>query len=201
MSGVINAAMVELLSGLGVRQFKKLVRQLRREGADPTLKGRPWGLGFEDRVLLVIAYWRTNLTMRQIAVLFGNSNSAADRIIDDLAHKLALRPRKRFTSETVLIVDGTLVPTRDHKAARQPERLSRSCCIRRRPRHPHRDRDRRRWLPKHVSAHPAPAQARGRAADGVEGGPQTSPLLAELQQSGSHRTVRVPTQIDLRDIA
>lgn len=120
MAGVISAAdetMIELFSGLTARQFAKLVRQLRAEGADPALKGRPWGLAFEDRVLLVAAYWRTNLTMRQIAALFGTSKSAADRIIDDLAPKLALRPRKRYAPETVLIVDGTLVPTRDRQVA------------------------------------------------------------------------------------
>jgi hypothetical protein len=55
--------------------------------------------------------------MRQIAALFGTSKSAVDRIIDDLAPKLALRPRQRFAPETVLIVDGTLIPTRDHAVA------------------------------------------------------------------------------------
>lgn len=109
--------MTELFSGLSARQFAKLVRQLRAEGADPALRGRPWKLAFEDRVLLVAAYWRTNLTMRQIAALFGTSKSAADRVIDDLAPKLALRPRQRYAPETVLIVDGTLVPTRDHQVA------------------------------------------------------------------------------------
>jgi Helix-turn-helix of DDE superfamily endonuclease len=64
---------VELFSGLSARQFAKLVRQLRREGAEPPLKGRPWKLAFEGRVLLVAAYWRTNLTIRQIAALFGTS--------------------------------------------------------------------------------------------------------------------------------
>lgn len=77
--------MVLLFSELSPRRFAQLVRQLRREGADPALRGRPWKLTFEDRVLLVAAYWRTNLTMRQIAALFGTSKSAADRIIDDLA--------------------------------------------------------------------------------------------------------------------
>lgn len=76
MAGVISAAdemIVELFSGLSARQFAKLVRQLRREGAEPPLKGRPWKLAFEGRVLLVAAYWRTNLTIRQIAALFGTS--------------------------------------------------------------------------------------------------------------------------------
>jgi hypothetical protein len=109
--------MVLLFSGLIPSRFATLVRQLRREGADPALRGRPWKLAFEDRVLLVAAYWRTNLTMRQLAALFGTSKSAADRIIDDLAPKLALRPRQRYAPERVLIVDGTLVPTRDHAVA------------------------------------------------------------------------------------
>lgn len=54
----------------------------RCEGAGP---GRPWSLTLEDRVLLVAAYWRTNL---------GVSKSAADRIIDDLGPSLALPPRR-----------------------------------------------------------------------------------------------------------
>jgi hypothetical protein len=82
-------------------------------------KGRPWSLPLEDRVLLVAAYWRTNLTLRQLAPLFGVSKSAADRIIDHLVPTLALQQRKRFRKDTVLIADGTLVPTRDHTIAEQ----------------------------------------------------------------------------------
>ncbi len=70
-------------------------------------------------MLLVAAYWRTNLTMRQLALLFGISKSAADRIIDHLGPLMSLRPRRRFSKDTVLIVDGTLVPTRDHEVAEQ----------------------------------------------------------------------------------
>jgi hypothetical protein len=102
---------------LSPRRFSKLVTVLRREGADPVRKGRPWSLPLEDRVLLVAAYWRTNLTLRQLAPLFGVSKSAADRIVDHLGPALALEPRKRFRKDTVLIVDGTLVPTRDHSIA------------------------------------------------------------------------------------
>jgi hypothetical protein len=68
-------------------------------------------------VLLVAAYWRTNLTLRQLAPLFGVSKSAADRIVDHLGPALALQPRKRYRRDTVLIVDGTLVPTRDRTVA------------------------------------------------------------------------------------
>lgn len=122
MAGVITASEPSLttpFSGIGPRQFSKLVTALRREGAEPARKGRPWSLPLEDRVLLVAAYWRTNLTLRQLAPLFGVSKSAADRIIDHLGPLLTLQQRKRFRKDTVLIVDGTLVPTRDHSIAEQ----------------------------------------------------------------------------------
>ncbi len=58
-------------------------------------------------------YWR------RLAPLFGISKTAADRIINHLGPQLALRQRMRFRRDTVLIVDGTLVPTRDHTVAEQ----------------------------------------------------------------------------------
>ncbi|MEV8037994.1 transposase [Streptomyces sp. NPDC086182] len=61
-------------TGLSPRCFGKLVTALRREGADTVRRGRPWGLPLEGRVLLVAAYWRTNLTLRQLGPLFGISN-------------------------------------------------------------------------------------------------------------------------------
>ncbi|WP_370416813.1 transposase [Streptomyces fradiae] len=120
MAGVITASepsWIPPFSGLSPRAFGKLVTVLRRAGADAVRKGRPWSLPLEDRALLVAAYWRTNLTMRQLAPLFGISKSAADRIIDHLGPMFSLQPRKRFAKDTVLIVDGTLVPTRDHSIA------------------------------------------------------------------------------------
>lgn len=106
-------------TGLSPRCFGRRVTAVRRETAADLQRGRPWGLPLEDRILLVTAYWRTNLTMRQIAPLFGISKSAADRIIDHLGPLLALQPRQRFRKDSVLIVDGTLVPTRDHTVAEQ----------------------------------------------------------------------------------
>jgi len=47
----------------------------------------------------------------------GISKSAADRIIDRTGPLPALQSRKRFRRDTVLIVDGTLVPTRDLEIA------------------------------------------------------------------------------------
>lgn len=122
MAGVVTASepsWIAPFTGLSPRQFGKLFTALRREGADPVRKGRPWRLPLEDRVLLVTAYWRTNLTLRQLAPLFGVSKSAADRIIDHLGPLLAFQQRRRFRKDAVLIVDGTLVPTRDHTVAEQ----------------------------------------------------------------------------------
>ncbi|MFD9244579.1 transposase [Streptomyces sp. NPDC059556] len=120
MSRVITASepsWIAPFTGVAPRQFNRVVRALRREGADITRRGRPWGIPLEDRVLLVAAYWRTNLTLRQLAALFGVSKSAAGRIVRQVGPLLAFRPRKRFRKDTVLIVDGTLVPTRDHTVA------------------------------------------------------------------------------------
>jgi len=120
--GVITASQsswIAPFTGLSPRAFRTLVSQLRREGADTPRPGRPWSLSLEDRVLLVATYWRTNLTLRQLAPLFGISKSAADRIVDHTAPLLALKQRRRFRTDTVLIVDGTLVPTRDHDVAEQ----------------------------------------------------------------------------------
>ncbi|MGY3061623.1 hypothetical protein ACVWZD_005921 [Streptomyces sp. TE3672] len=122
MEAVITASepsWIAPYSGMNPEQFGKLVTMLRRGGPPLVRRGRPWSLSLEDRVLLVAAYWRTNLTLRQLAPLFGISKSAAGRIVSQLGPLLALRPRSRFRRDTVLIVDGTLVPTRDHSVAEQ----------------------------------------------------------------------------------
>jgi hypothetical protein len=71
-----------------------------------------------DRVLLVAVYCRTNLTLRQVAPLFGISKSAACRVVDHLAPLLVVAPVSTSHGPgTVLIVDGTLVPTHDRSVA------------------------------------------------------------------------------------
>lgn len=98
---------VGLFAGLNERQFRKLVVLVRRRGGGKPTGGRPWALPLEDRILLVAAYWRTNLTMRQLGPRFGISKSAAGRVIDHIAPLLALAPvRRRHPSDTVLIVDS-----------------------------------------------------------------------------------------------
>jgi hypothetical protein len=113
---VSDVAWIEPFAGVAPHAFSRLVAQLREAGVDKG-RGRPWKLGLEDRVLLVAAYWRTNLALRQLAPLFGVSKSAAGRMIADLGPHLALTRRAVPGSEAVLIVDGTLVPTRDRAIA------------------------------------------------------------------------------------
>lgn len=110
--------LVPVFTGLSVGQFGKLVRVVAGRGGEQTGTGRRWGLSLPNRVLLVAVYYRTNLTLRQVAPLFGVSKSAADRVVDHLGPLLALAPiRKAHGPGRVLIVDGTLVPTRDRSVA------------------------------------------------------------------------------------
>jgi hypothetical protein len=120
---VISAARpgwIHPFTGLQPAQFRRLVRVVAQRGGEVIADRRPgrqWALDLPDRVLLVAAYWRTNLTMRQIGPLFGVSHSAAHRVIDTLGPLLALAPVRRRRVGQVTIVDGTLVPTRDHTVA------------------------------------------------------------------------------------
>jgi hypothetical protein len=122
---VFSASCQELIhpfTGLRPAQFYRLVRLVARRGGDAIADGRPgrpWALNLPDRVLLVAVYWRTNLTMRQLGPLFGVSHSAAHRVIDTVGPLLALAPVHRRPKDQVAIVDGTLIPTRDHRLAAQ----------------------------------------------------------------------------------
>jgi hypothetical protein len=103
-----------VFTGLSMRQFAKLMRIVASRSDEQTATGRRWGLSLADRVLLVAVYYRTNLACRQIALLFGISKSAVDRVVDHLAPLLALPPvLRKHSPDTALIVDGMLVPTYD----------------------------------------------------------------------------------------
>ncbi|PRY34522.1 transposase [Umezawaea tangerina] len=109
---------VPVFTGLSMRVFRKLVRVVARRGGEQTGTGRRWGLSLADRVLLVAVYCQKNLTFRQVALLFGISKSAAGRVVDHLAPLLALAPViRKHGSDTVLVVDGTLVPTHDRSVS------------------------------------------------------------------------------------
>jgi hypothetical protein len=109
---------VSVFTGLSVRQFQELVGIVAGRGGEQVGVGRRWGLPLADRVLLTAVYYRTNLTFRQIALLFGISTSAANRVVEHVAPLLVLPPVTiPHSPHTVLIVDGTLVPTHDRSVS------------------------------------------------------------------------------------
>ncbi|MCD9166300.1 transposase family protein [Streptomyces albireticuli] len=127
MAGVLRAerVWVETFTGLRSVQFERLLRVVRERGGDGPRVGRPWALALAERVLLVAVYYRTNLTMRQVAVLFGVSTARVCRVIHRLGPLPALEPVRHpeGTNERLWIVDGTLIPVRD----RQVGVSSRNC--------------------------------------------------------------------------
>ncbi|MFJ6699885.1 transposase family protein [Streptomyces sp. NPDC091272] len=117
MRGVLRAETlwVETFTGLRMDRFVKLVKVVRERGGNGPGGGRPWALPLAERVLLVAVYYRTNLTMRQLAPLFGVCPATVCRVIHRLRPLLALEPAPRPLTDTdrLWIVDGTLIPVRD----------------------------------------------------------------------------------------
>ncbi|CAN5345498.1 hypothetical protein BH23ACT9_BH23ACT9_39520 [soil metagenome] len=104
-----------MLTGLTKAHIDHITAELAR----PARPGRPWALPLASRVLLAAAALRTNLTVRQLAAIIDISKSQAHRIIDHLTPLLAglldatVDDDKRWS----WTVDGTLIPTRDHRSA------------------------------------------------------------------------------------
>ena len=91
--------------------------------------GRPWSCSLARRILIACAALRTNLTMRELAASFAISKSAVHRIISTMTPRLAAlgaqnRPNDRRES---WVVDGTLIPTRDHRRAARSKNYRWSC--------------------------------------------------------------------------
>src|SRR5919108_4395387 len=97
MAGVLRAerVWVETFTGLRVDQFGRLLKAVRERGGEGCGWGRPWRLPLAERVLLVAVYYRTNLTMRQLAPLFGISSATVCRVIQRFVPLLALAPSRR----------------------------------------------------------------------------------------------------------
>jgi len=106
-------------------ELDHVTRQLRGERG----RGRPWSQPLRFRVLLTCTALRTNLTIRELAAAFSISKSQVHRIVADLTPRLAAL----FASTTDLdrrwswVVDGTLVPTRDHQVAAKSKNYRWSC--------------------------------------------------------------------------
>jgi len=113
-----------VFKGLSRQQLQFILRQLR-----VTRRGRPWSRSLRRRIVIACTALRTNLTIRELGALFRVSKSQVHRILGNLiprlAHLLGLTVvRDRRWS---WIVDGTLVPTRDHMAAARSKNYRWSC--------------------------------------------------------------------------
>jgi hypothetical protein len=94
-------------TGLPVKAFLVLVARVAALLPEPG-RGRPWAL------LLAAIAWRTNLTNRQLADLFGVGVATVHRVIDRITPLIAglLNPPDDHRSK-VWVVDGTLIPLHD----------------------------------------------------------------------------------------
>src|SRR4030095_16195895 len=118
---------LDRVSGLSCGQLHAVIRHLQRGGL--AHRGRPWLSPLRTRVLVACATLRTNLTMRELAAVFAISKSQVHRIVADLTPRLAAlldEPGHRDQRST-WIVDGTLIPTRDHRAAAKSKNYRWSC--------------------------------------------------------------------------
>ncbi len=106
---------VETFTGLRMDRFVKLVKVVRERGGNGPGGDRPWALPLAERVLWVAVYYRTNLTMRRLAPLFGVCPATVCRDIHRLRPLPALEPTPRPLADTgrLWIVDGTPAPVRD----------------------------------------------------------------------------------------
>jgi hypothetical protein len=92
-------------------------------------RGRRWALPLARRAVVGWVGLRTNLTIRELGAVFAISKSQAHRIIADLTRRLAaLLPGTAIHDRRwAWIVDGTLVPTRDHAGAAKAKNYRWSC--------------------------------------------------------------------------
>jgi hypothetical protein len=107
---------------------RRLAAVIRRLPSEPR-HGRPWSCSLARRILIACAALRTNLTIRELAASFAISKSAAHRIVATMTPRLAALgaqnlPRDRRES---WVVDGTLIPTRDHRRAARSKNYRWSC--------------------------------------------------------------------------
>jgi hypothetical protein len=114
-----------VLASLSRRRLAAVVRQLSAERHC----GRPWSRSLRQRVLITCVALRTNLTIRELAAVFCISKSAAHRIVAAITPRLAALATERSLLDRrwSWIVDGTLIPTRDHSHAAKSKNYRYSC--------------------------------------------------------------------------
>jgi hypothetical protein len=113
-----------VLAALTRRRLATLLRSLPPEPR----RGRPWSRS-RHRVLIACAALRTNLTIRELAASFAITKSAAHRIVQTMTPLLAALARDTHLHDRreSWVVDGTLIPTRDHRRAARSKNYRWSC--------------------------------------------------------------------------
>src|ERR1043165_6550766 len=116
---------MHLIAAVGRRRLAFVLSRLAAERR----RGRPWSRSLRDRVLITCAALRTNLTVRELATVFQISKSAAHRILARITPKLAALARESSCRDRrwSWLVDGTLIPTRDHSTAAKSKNYRYSC--------------------------------------------------------------------------
>ena len=117
---------LRVLAAISERRLALVVRCL----AVSRGPGRPWAQSVRFRVLVVCAALRTNLTLRELAAIAQISKSSVHRIVANLVPALATLANAHVVSHDrrrTWIVDGTLVPTRDHRYAARSKNYRWSC--------------------------------------------------------------------------
>ncbi|HEX5061660.1 MAG TPA: transposase family protein [Kofleriaceae bacterium] len=115
---------MRVLSAISTR---RLALRLQRMPAE-CRRGRPRSRSRRDRLLITCAALRTNLTIRELAAVFAISKSTAHRIVAAITRRLScLGDPVCADRRWSWIVDGTLIPTRDHTYAARAKNYRWSC--------------------------------------------------------------------------
>lgn len=122
----MTSASLASLTALAPRQLDAVIARLR---VTERRHGRPWSLPLRQRVVVLCTSLRTNLTLRELGALFAISRSQVHRILGDLTPRLGALLTLTVDADRrwSWIVDGTLVPTRDHRVAAKSKNYRWSC--------------------------------------------------------------------------
>ena len=125
MTGPMTNSRILVLAAI---TFRRLAAVIHRLPSEPR-RGRPWSCSLPQRILITCAALRTNLTVRELAASFAISKSAAHRIVSTMTPRLAALGAQDYPTDRreSWVVDGTLIPTRDHRRAARSKNYRWSC--------------------------------------------------------------------------
>ncbi|HEY0988391.1 MAG TPA: transposase family protein [Kofleriaceae bacterium] len=116
-----------VLAAINRRRLAAVIHRLPTEHR----RGRPWSCSLAQRIVIACAALRTNLTIRELAASFAISKSAAHRIVSTMTPRLAALGAQNcppgIDRRESWVIDGTLIPTRDHQRAARSKNYRYSC--------------------------------------------------------------------------